>query len=208
MKDMFLSLLNAYPKEKFHNELDRYIELVNRNKSDDLSKLFTDIQTSVFGAIRGRLPQSNPFVISFPYLIKNHNVDYIYTILVEIKRTKFDLKENLQSFLCDITAYNYLYRSDVASKLLSAVDMANGECDIENFYSNPQRLGLGSFMLHVLESIMSLYSVKKITGWLSPVDLENRDIQENFYKKNGFSISYSDENRENGWIVKKLDNPR
>ena len=67
-----------------------------------------------------------------------------------------------------------------------------------------RRQGIGTFMLRLLESIATGFGAKIIDGELSPVDLPNREIQIAFYTKNGYNIFFRDENKESGWIEKKL----
>jgi GNAT superfamily N-acetyltransferase len=95
------------------------------------------------------------------------------------------------SILCNISAYNHLYSepSHPAARLLSKIYISKKTCYIEDITSIYQRRGLGSFLLKMLEDLMRLLNVEKIIGWLSPVDLKNRDIQVAFYLSNGFELN-------------------
>lgn len=65
--------------------------------------------------------------------------------------------------------------------------------------------GIGSFLLRLLEYLTINLSANRIIGELSPVDLPNRQTQVAFYSKNGYTVSFSNQARESGWIEKKLN---
>ncbi len=128
-----------------------------------------------------------------------------FFIFINIDDHQFDLEGRLCSFVIDINAYRNQNDFNSAASLYCKVNLTNSKCKIIDIHSRYSRLGVASFMLRILEEIIKRYKVKKITGWLSPADINNRDLQVNFYTKNGFTVNFTDNTRENGVIVKILD---
>lgn len=67
-----------------------------------------------------------------------------------------------------------------------------------------RRQGIGTFILRLLECVAIGFGAKRIIGELSPVDLPNREIQIAFYTKNGYTVLFHENNKESGWVEKKL----
>ncbi|WP_106005494.1 GNAT family N-acetyltransferase [Neomoorella humiferrea] len=103
---------------------------------------------------------------------------------------------------CEVEVINPLFPSQRVGQLY--FEIAGETVHIIDLVVTKQGVGIGSFLLNLMEQIVSNFGVKKITGWLSPADIENRDIQIHFYKKNGYSCKFSDSMRQSGSIKKLL----
>lgn len=80
--------------------------------------------------------------------------------------------------------------------------------NIVDLFSNEDRnmrSGNGSILLSYLDKLCKSKGVNKISGSLSSVDKAYFTQLENFYRKNGFTVSF-DSDGENGHIEKRLTN--
>lgn len=74
-------------------------------------------------------------------------------------------------------------------KILTEVD--EEKIYIVDIFSNEISRGHGTFAVNTLKKIAEEIELKKISGWISPVDFDHHDRLIYFYKKNGFEVDYN-----------------
>lgn len=85
------------------------------------------------------------------------------------------------------------------------IEKENGsiECKIIDLLAGNIGVGNGTILLKHLVKYLKGKKVKEISGWLSPVDKDDFDKLEHFYKKNGFTVGFNS-NKTSGSIKLRL----
>jgi len=139
----------------------------------------------------------NRFVGIFPYISKN---DLFYWIYAEIPQPKFENRY----YNCTLWVIDSEVSSDKQNNQgFLYFEINDAKAIIIDICMHKKRQGIGSFLLMLLEQLVTPFGVKKISGYLSPRDVDNRSVQIAFYSKNGYSVKLTDNNKE-GWIKKEL----
>lgn len=184
--------------------LQRYREL-ERVKKDESQKTFKRLAEKIEYLLTARNLANYHFWGVFPLLTKH--ADFLWAI-AKIPRTTPSAFCSLYIKGGEIAAINPAYLSALKERIaVLFFDVKGSDVHIVDMQVQfgMRRRRIGSFLLRLLECLAVNFSANRIVGELSPVDLPNRHTQIAFYSKNGYTVFFSSQAEESGWIEKKLN---
>lgn len=105
-----------------------------------------------------------------------------------------------QDMITDI--YPICHSWDLYTRLYLTLE-PNHSARIDDIETPQINKGYGSVAWFLTEEVLRQFTYHKVSGWLSPVDIEHRDRQVHFYKKLGFTVHFAENN--SAVIRKRLD---
>lgn len=199
-----LNKYGLYTREQLIKELQEQAERIENHNLDKKKQSIKKIEDSLKELLNKNIHFKETYFSITPFFDNQHEFNWIITKIPEIKNNR-NMGEILAKNINDITPNNrsnFLYfdiylNEEKKPYLIEIVDLR----------TSPNNKGVGSHLLQKLEQIADNLGIKYIKGWLSPVDILNRDNQIKFYNKNGYTIKFKDIDNTDCSIFKELKKP-
>ncbi|NLK51466.1 MAG: hypothetical protein GX295_03320 [Syntrophomonadaceae bacterium] len=197
IKNLIAKALGLYTENDFWKAVrDKYNKLaIEESEKFNAEIAALNIKATQILQKHNPSPSYYQFFGLFPF-VANNNYHYWFIVMIPTKTNNFfPTYKN-----CDI----YVIHPHSSNRAAFLYFEINGhKAHIVDLRVKVERVGIGSHLLQLLEQIVKPLGVEEITGWLSPVDYKYRDVQINYYKKNGYSIKLTDDKQ--GWVSKSLN---
>lgn len=189
MKNILFKLLFKKEIEFYLKKIgEQHIEIINRDKKiKDYKEL---------------IEKEHKLINEIGVLKKGYEIIAVDTN--KWNRTVYVAKNRFGNSL-DLELYDIYYRhGNSIPKIECIVHKEQKYIEIANFHSIEKGIKNGYILMKSLISYAKLININYLSGELSPVDAEDFDYLEGYYKRFGFEVSFKSKNRnEGGWI--KLD---
>lgn len=120
----------------------------------------------------------------------------------KMNRTVYVAKNELRDSL-DLELYDIYYKpGHPLPKIECIFHKKQNYIEIADFHSIQKGIKNGYILMKNLIDYAKLININYLIGELSPVDAENFDYLEGYYKKFGFEVSFKSENRDEGGLIK------
>lgn len=198
MKKFIAKQCGLYTEEDLHLAIYDKCKELRRILNDDYHNKTNKLTQKAIELLEYYNPLDYRFLAIFPFASKKN---IFYWVIAKIPQSN---RENYYP-RCTLKVKNSTFSSDTAAYLYFKIN--NTKAIIEDVVVSNTREGIGSYLLRLLEQLVSHFGVKEIVGWLSPYDFNNRPAQIAFYNNNGYVVTLSD-NKETGGIKKVIAGER